>query len=222
MIQNTTLFVLNLNIIAYVLPVEDCSLALNSGRNLLGALVGLLSSADRLGAFDIIFRVASLRSVSSTEEQNLTLGLGLRDVLSADKVESQEEDHKTNHDAQVAPLVGVGVLEVVVEVVVTFNDLLAKTGTTSVANLVHVRFSVGRDKRLIQTSEVAIVEFVDHERLETISNGIDVIHPSGPAKHVGWRNGETGVDNETQNQDSGGDKSLREGSRVGGDRTENH
>src|ERR1700744_6507115 len=66
------------------------------------------------------------------------------------------------------------------------------------------------------------MELVDHKRLETVRNRVNVVHPSRPTQHVASRNGEAGVDNQTQDQDGGGHQSLRQRARGGSNGSEDH
>ena len=67
-----------------------------------------------------------------------------------------------------------------------------------------------------------MMEFVNHQALESVGNGIDIVHPSRPAKHVSRRDGKSSVDNQTQDEDGGGHQSLGQSARRGGDSTEEH
>lgn len=45
---------------------------------------------------------------------------------------------------------------------------------------------------------------IDHKRLESIRNWIEVVYPPKPGMHVAGRNGEAGVDNQGENEHSCG------------------
>lgn len=52
------------------------------------------------------------------------------------------------------------------------------------------------------------MELTRHQRLKGISQGIDVVHPSRPSKHVVRRHGEARVNHESKTQNRYGDHGL--------------
>lgn len=70
--------------------------------------------------------------------------------------------------------------------------------------------------------ELSVVELVDHQCLEGVCDRVDVVDPSRPAKHVGCWNGETGVHDETEDDDCGGSQRLDKSSRSSSDGSEEH
>jgi hypothetical protein len=105
-VENAPGFILDLDVVANVLPVEDSGLSLDVG-NILSGLVDLLSSGNRAAC---LFIASIRRSLAAAEEEDFTLGLGLGDKLDTKKVCKEEESHESKHDTKVAPLVVRGVL----------------------------------------------------------------------------------------------------------------
>jgi hypothetical protein len=110
------------------------------------------------------------------------------------------------------------------DIVGSVDDVRSRLGTDSVADsgdsgYVGVARSLRNKGR---TSEFSIVELVDHQGLESVGNWVDVIDPSRPAQHVGGRNSEASVHDETEDDDGGRGQGLHECSRGGSDRSEEH
>jgi hypothetical protein len=66
------------------------------------------------------------------------------------------------------------------------------------------------------------VEFVNHERLESEGDWIQVVDPSAPAKHVGNRDSKASKCNDSQDDDRCGRHSLRECAGHRGNCSEQH
>lgn len=66
------------------------------------------------------------------------------------------------------------------------------------------------------------MEFVDHERLEGIGQGIDVVDPAAPSRHVIDGDDETSEDDQGENDGGGGNHGLRERSCGAGNCPEDH
>ena len=104
MIQNSSGFTLDFDIVAYILPVEDGSLLLEDsghvdvGRSLLDTraldLTELFVAAASLGEDSWL--------VAATEEEDFTLGFLGRDVFGCDEVDGAETDHEDPEDTEVS------------------------------------------------------------------------------------------------------------------------
>lgn len=221
MIEDTSRFVLDLDVVAHVLPVENSLLSLDSGSFTRIRFVRLLRGTDARAGLDI-FGLA--RSLAATEEENLTLRFGLRDVLGGSKVGNHEKHHERDHDTQIPPLVAAEVLETLGKIRGSVDRGSTGSRSNRRANLVgRIRVSISeRDEAVQSAREGPAVEFVDHQTFETVTDRVDVVHPSGPAKHVSRGNGEPGVDDQTKNKNGGGHQRLGETARRRSDRTEQH
>ena len=221
MVKDASRLVLDLDIVAHVLPVENSLLSLDTSGLMLARFVRLLRGANGRAGLEIVGVVMSL---TATEEQNFTLRLGLRDVLGGGQVGEHEKHHKSDHNTQVPPLVTLIVLEALSKI----RGSIDVSGTSNRpdlrANLVcPVGVSIaGWDKFLKRTRECPAVELVDHQTFKTVSDRVNVVHPSRPAKHVSRGNGETGVDDQTENENCSGHQSLGQTARGRSDRTEQH
>ena len=65
------------------------------------------------------------------------------------------------------------------------------------------------------------MELVDHERFESISNGVQIVQPAEPWLHVACRNCKSGVDDQSQNPHRRRRQSLRESAGRSSNRPEN-
>ena len=107
MVQNAPGLILDLDVVANILPVENGGLTLNVG-DILVRLVDLLTSGSGGVSLEVIDDWGSL---AAAEEKDLTLGFGLGNILSCRKVGGQKESHESEHDTQVAPQVVGSILE---------------------------------------------------------------------------------------------------------------
>jgi hypothetical protein len=109
MVQNPALLLLDLDVVAHVLKMQDRRLLLDD-RGVRGLMVadrlGLLGNGRllRLRVFCVFLRYAfeGRRDLATGEHEDLTLGLFRRDPLGGDKVGTQEDDNEGYEDAKVS------------------------------------------------------------------------------------------------------------------------
>ena len=113
MIQNPAILLLDLDIVAHVLPVEDRGLLLQmTGKSGIG-----IAGGDRtdLGHHSLrIIRLLLLQRgglVATAENENLALGLLLRDEFGGNHVRRQEEEDETDEDTEISPPMRPSILE---------------------------------------------------------------------------------------------------------------
>lgn len=224
-VEDTTRLLLDGDIVADVLPLEDGGLAFDDG-DVVGTIVLNRDVACRSSGFQILFGLALGRGefVATLEDKDLTLGLLGGDEFSTSEVDTHETEHEDPHDSEVAPLVLCVVVEGRVDVSITTDERLSGNRADGPASLLSTRnvFVAGAERNELIALELPVVEFVDHERLETVTNRVDVADPLGPAQHVAGRDSETSVHDETQDEDGGGCESLNKRAGQRGDRTEEH
>ena len=122
-----------------------------------------------------------------------------RRLTSGHKVDAKEEDHKGEEDPDVSPLVRVVVFVRQVHVGIAADKGGSRFGTDHSANRVERATGrvAGSRRYELRASVVLVVELVDHERLEAVCDGVDVVDPSRPSSHLDDGNGKSGVDDET-------------------------
>ena len=231
-VQQPPLAALDLDVEAHVLPVEHGLLLLNRGHRRLArqpllALLRRLGRRRRGAAGLDVDQGPGLVHVTATEEQHLALGLGGRDVLGGDEVGGAEEDGKGVDDAEVAPQVLGIVVEAERQVAVAVDVGLARDAADGGADLAGRRHAgVGRARRALGhvggAGEAAVVELVDHEALEGVGDGVDVVDPAEPDAHAAEGQREARVDHEREQDDGGGRERLGQGARRGADGAEDH
>ena len=223
-VKNAAGLLLDCDVVADVLPLEDGSLAFDDG-NVVGIVLGSDVTSGN-GGLKIFFRLALGGSclVATTEDKDFTLGLLSSDVLSTNKVDAHETKHEGPHDTEVAPLVLRIVVEGRVDVVITVDEWLSRNRSDSPAGLLKARdIIVARTGwEEVVALKISVVEFVHHEGLKTVADRVDVTDPLGPTQHVARRNGKTSVHDKTQDEDGGGCQSLDKGARASGNGTEEH
>ncbi|TFA97843.1 hypothetical protein CCMA1212_010383 [Trichoderma ghanense] len=208
-VEDATRFALDLDVVADVAPVEDAGRGLDHGVAVLRgfgvALLGRRRGGQELGA---------------AEDEDLALGLFRLDEVCGDKVDEVVEQHKGNQNADVAPLVRVEIPVLRVDVGIAAHKVLARDGPDGGAGAVRGRdVLVARDRGAGDEGvalEAAAAELVDHEGLEAVGHGVEVVDPAAPAKHVVDGDDEAGEDDHGEDEQRGGDHGLREGPREGG------
>ena len=109
MIQNPSGFTLDLDIIAYIFPMENGSLLLEDGGYI--DVGRSLLDTRTLDLSELFVATASLGEdswlVATTEEEDFTLGFLGGDVFSCDEVDGAETDHEDPEDTEVAPSLAV-------------------------------------------------------------------------------------------------------------------
>ncbi|KAI6753414.1 hypothetical protein HG531_005583 [Fusarium graminearum] len=207
-----------------ILPLENRGLFLKHTTGLLGSTssaAGSLSSNHRTnvshGSLGVAVLLLSIgnggRLVTTSVDQNFTLGLLLRNKFGGSHVGNSEEDDPSDNNTKVAPSVLPLVAELHLSVAVTIDSRSSRN------------VGVSGDSRVgdeLVALVISVVELVDNNSLESIGNRVNVVKPLAPSEHVTLGNDETSKDDEIQNEDSGGDKSLEETARSGGDGTEDH
>jgi tetrahydromethanopterin S-methyltransferase subunit G len=114
---------------------------------------------------------------------------------SSNKVSEEEKDGESNEDTEIPPSVRRVVRVRLDDVGRTLDDVgsrcSSESGTDSrIGRNIGVLWALGNKGR---TSKFSVVEFIDHQCLESVCDRVDVVDPSRPAQHVcGW-NGETSV-----------------------------
>ena len=92
MIEDTTILLFDLDVIAYVLPVEDGRLFLDDRRGFcLHLLEGVILPTD---CFLVVCRLQVTWLLSTPEDENLALGLLGSDQFGGDKIGCGEADQK--------------------------------------------------------------------------------------------------------------------------------
>ena len=152
MIQNPSGFTLDLDIIAYIFPMENGSLLLEDGGYI--DVGRSLLDTRTLDLSELFVATASLGEdswlVATTEEEDFTLGFLGGDVFSCDEVDGAETDHEDPEDTEVSttvsrvpiwddvsdlpPLVGCIVLVGLFNISSTFNNSQAWDSTNSRAD----------------------------------------------------------------------------------------
>ena len=244
MIQNPSGFTLDLDIIAYIFPMENGSLLLEDGGYI--DVGRSLLDTRTLDLSELFVATASLGEdswlVATTEEEDFTLGFLGGDVFSCDEVDGAETDHEDPEDTEVSttvsrvpiwddvsdlpPLVGCIVLVGLFNISSTFNNSQAWDSTNSRADSLQRRhILVPRstwDERCRETGIVLADELIDHKSREAISDRVKIIDPSSPASHIRNRKSETCIDDDRQNQHGSWSHCLRQGTRNRCDGTEQH
>lgn len=126
-VQDLASLLLDLDLVADVVPMENTSRALDVATLLIGLVpssrLGNRSSNSDTARFGItLVLLEGRRLVAATEEQDLTLALGSRDCLSRKHVGGGEEGDEGEQDTKVAPLMRHVVLESRVDVVVAIDN----------------------------------------------------------------------------------------------------
>lgn len=125
-IQKTSRFTLDLNVIYNILPSEDIRLWLKSSSRVL-ALISLLRHSELLighAPVNTILKVS--RDLTTLKDQNLSLARSLGVELSGDEVDKHEGDEEGDEDTKVAPDMGVGVSVVGLDKSITTDCSLSR------------------------------------------------------------------------------------------------
>lgn len=232
-VQNLSYLALDLDLVAHISPVEGACSPLNIGLLIRHVAALLLAGGnDGSGNLDtprlgiVLVLLEGSRLVSTAEDQHLALGLLGRDVLSGEHVHDEEPDHEGNQDAKVPPLMRVVVPEARIDVVVAADEVGAGHGADGRTDAVGSRDILVTGHRRagneLGTGELLVVELVDDETLEGVGQGIQVVEPAAPAKHVVDGDDEAGEDDERKNDDGSRHHGLRQRPGSAGNGPEHH
>lgn len=148
--------------------------------------------------------LGSRRLVAATEHKDFALGLLGRNVLCREDVDGVQTDGESKEDTDVAPLVTVQVLVGRGNVGVAEHVRLALDGADGRAgHVVHGGVLVAGDRgagHVGGTRVVPAVELVDHERLEAVGDGVQVVDPAAPTEHVVHGYGEASKDDQGEDK----------------------
>lgn len=115
------------------------------------------------------------------------------------------------------------VFVVAVDVGIAGDKGLAGNGSDGGTNAVVRPLAISWSGRDIGRAIVLLTgELVDHQRFEAVRHRVKVVDPSSPAQHVVDGDGETGVDDDCQDQNGRRRKSLTQCPRDRGDGSEQH
>ena len=132
-VENLADFALDGNMVGDVVPVEDASLSLQETSLLVGSVtiadVTLAGNSDATGLSIALVLLEGSRLVTPAENENFTLALLSRHSLSGKNVSGEEEADEGEDDTKVAPPVAVDVVEALLEVVISKNEILASDRT---------------------------------------------------------------------------------------------
>lgn len=117
-----------------------------------------------------------------------------------------QTDGESKEDTDVAPLMTVQILVRRGNVGVTKHIRLALDGADGrTGHVVHGGVLVAGDRgagHVGGTGVVSAVELVDHERLEAVGDGVQVVDPAAPSEHVVHGDGEACKDNQGEDKNS--------------------
>ncbi|KAH3686738.1 hypothetical protein WICPIJ_002281 [Wickerhamomyces pijperi] len=198
-VQNSTLFLLDLDSVTDISPVEDIGPTLQS-RNLRTVSRGFFLGSD-------ILLVATRFQIV---DNRLVLV-----VFGKHHVDSQQEEDETQKNTKVSPLVSVGVFVGLFQVDRTGDIGLTWDSTDSGTDIVSVTRSntIWCSRNVIRTVVVDTRELVSQQGFKGIGQWVDVVDPSTPRQHVVHRNDETNKNNQSQQQEMGRSDSLSQRGR---------
>jgi hypothetical protein len=158
--------------------------------------------------------------MSTLEKQDLSFRFLCRDVLGGNQICESEENHQSNDNSKIPNKVSSVVCQclsvlhflppqmtwVIIKtqpnVVVAGNGAQSRNSSNNSTDMVesaHVKvLRTHRDKS--GTVKIAILELINHQTLEGIGNGIDVVNPAEPRMHVMNRNHKSSISHQSKDE----------------------